>query len=204
MPNIQSNHRVFFTGKTRSGKTTAARIISSKLNRLIVFDPKNQIDNDEWNLEDATDATWQALDDGEEIRMRVVPPVENVDLFWIEQLTKVFEAQNCTLYIDELYMIVPPGTKSPAILSALWTQGGGLNIGVWSCSQRPTLIPLFAISESEHWFMFRLTNLDDRQRMASFMTDAVIAPIKDKHGFWYMSVDDDAPIYRTSILETEE
>lgn len=195
---IKSNDRIFFTGKTGSGKTTAAKFISQKLNRLIVFDPKVRLSD--WNLDDASDKKLREFYNGESARLRLTPPIEEQEKFWLEHLEKIFNAGDCTLYIDETYLIVPPGQRAAPILSAIWTQGREKNIGAWASAQRPTWTPLFMISEAEHYFMFRLNMRDDRRRMAEFMGEQVDQIIKDKHGFFYMQAESDQPIYYKDIL----
>lgn len=172
-----------------------ARYLARKLHRFIVFDPKVKLDIKAWNLVDATPTGLRNFERGDSLRLRLTPPIESPGQFWIENAQRIFESGECVLYIDEVYLIVPPGTRADDHLLALWTQGRGQNIGVWASAQRPSWTPLVMISEAEHWFVFRLTLIEDRQRMREFMGDAVLSIIKDRHGFFYKSIDDDEPHY---------
>ena len=88
--------------------------------------------------------------------------------------------------------------RASRILKNVYTRGREFGIGMWASAQRPSLIPLFAISESNHLFIFRLNMEEDRRRLASFAGDRVMNPIRDPHGFYhYVVTDDQATYYKT-------
>lgn len=202
MPNpargyISYHDRVFIAGKTGSGKTYLAKYISRRIPRLIVLDSKGTLAD--WNLEPWD---WQAklkLRRGEPVRARVVYDVQKESETWIEAMEAAYEAGNCTVYIDEVYSIVEPGSKPPSIMWGLWTRGRELKVGAWASTQRPVSVPLFTISEAEHYFCFRLTLDEDRKRMAGYMGPQVIQPVTDIHGFWYSQAIDERAIYTTQL-----
>jgi len=195
---IKSSDRVLTAGKTGSGKTYLNRYISKNISRLMVLDGKGSLLN--WNTIEWNNKNKKKFLNGEDCRVRVTynPPADPLEI-WEEALNIAYESKYCTVYIDEIYAIVPPYTKPLNILNALWTRGREWNIGVWSSTQRPSFIPLFALSESDHFFVFRLTLEEDRKRMSSFMGYDVLQTIKDKHGFYYMSAEMDYPTYTPKL-----
>jgi hypothetical protein len=192
--NIKSNERVLITGKTGSGKTFLARYITRPVKRLVVLDGKGTLSD--WGLELYNHETKRKLQSGEPVRIRALPNLgDNIRDYWEEILTVAYTSGNVTVYIDELYAVCPPNEKPLDILWTCYTRGRELGIGIWSSTQRPTWIPLFALSEAEHFFMFRLQLEEDRKRMAAFMTPDVTRIITDIHGFYYMFAEDERPEY---------
>lgn len=199
---LKSNERVLITGKTGSGKTYLARYLTRAVRRLVVLDAKGTLKS--WGLEDYTTAARSKIVSGEPVRVRILPPFGGDPLeFWDEALSVVYAAGNCTVYIDELYAVCPPNLRPSNVLWSLYTRGRELGVGIWASTQRPVWVPLFALSEAEHFFMFRLQLDEDRKRMAAFMSPVVIRSIRDEHGFFYSLAGMDEPEYITR-LEAEE
>jgi len=195
---IVANERVFIAGKTGSGKTTLAETLCNPLRRMVVLDSKGSLTK--WRgLEQWDDPDVQArFEDGENVRMHAMSPLD-VDIsptdYWNSVFARCLEVGDVTIYVDELFAVAPPGQYSRNALQACYTRGRELGIGVWASTQRPSWIPLFAMSEAEHYFMFRIMLENDRKRLSAFMGPAVMEPIQDVHGFYYMRTLDDAPEY---------
>jgi hypothetical protein len=180
---VQASDRVFICGKTGSGKTTLARELTRNLSRLVVLDSKGTLSD--WNLADWDRESQQALEQGERVRARVLQPLDlpdqaAIDAFWTDVFRQCFEAGNVTIYVDELFAIVPPGKPAPPIMLACWTRGREFGIGAWASTQRLTLKQY-------------------RQRMSEFMTERVTREIKDPHGFYYMQSSANEPVYISSL-----
>lgn len=192
---IGSDERCYITGMTGSGKSFLSRHILRTLTRLVALDPKGSLGK--WRLEAWNNDTRRALADGKDVRVRVpLNPARDVDQ-WDETLWAAYNAGNCTVYVDELYLIISESGRGSSILRAIWTQGRERGIGAFAISQRPSWIPKYVISEAEHKFMFHLEIEDDRKYMAQFMGKQVIEPIpvEDHHGFWYKHIRSRQPIY---------
>jgi ABC-type dipeptide/oligopeptide/nickel transport system ATPase component len=162
---VKANERVAFVGKTGSGKTFAAMLMLASIPRVIVCDPKGtlagNLDLQEWNKNNV-----RKFENGDDIRLRIPAPIDNN---WEPYFETCYETGNCTVYIDELYGVLNMRRLPPRYLTALYTRGRELNIGVWSATQRPTWVPLFALSEADWLFVFRLQLDADRRRMAEIM-----------------------------------
>lgn len=163
----------------------------------MICDSKATLTN--WNSQEWDKRTFHALKNGEPIRVRAIPPITiDPSAYWEDVFSQIYTVGNVTVYIDELYGVVPPGDQNRA-LWALYTRGREFGIGVWAATQRPVWVPLVALSEAEHYFMFRLALDEDKQRMSAFMGKEVLSTIKDKHGFFYMSAEADNPSYLSRL-----
>lgn len=176
---IKANDRVLFVGKTGSGKTYAAEQLARPIERLIVADPKGMLKG-KWDTVDWDSSTTKLLNKGEPIRVRIPAPL---DKDWEKYFQKVYEAGDCTLYIDEMYGVITNGNAGP-YLTACYTRGRELGIGTWAATQRPRRIPIFARSEAEWIFCFRLKTDADRKVMAEEINAIPDVPAKDEHGFF--------------------
>ena len=170
---------------TGSGKTYLSRFLTRSLSRLVVIDTKGTLKD--WNTEDWNLTTRSKLRNNEPVRIRIVPPweVKNVGEFLDDIILKCYQSQNVTVYIDEIYGVVPERQEASPLLKSLYTRGRELGIGVYTASQRPSWLPLVAITESEHFFSFYLQLLEDRKRMAAFMGEEVLTIAPDQYGFYY-------------------
>ncbi len=189
---IENNHRVFLAGKTGSGKTTLALFLLYNIKRLILIDSKDDLFD--WNTEPFNRETKKALLDNEPCRIRVVDREEA-----LEVLQLAYSVGNVIIYLDEVTALIPPRSEPEQVFTDIWTRGRSRNIGAWSTSQRPKSVPLVFMSESEHYFMFRLNLEDDRKRMKEFMGEQVLTPIPDSHGFYYYNIFSNKVIYRKKL-----
>lgn len=184
MPTIKSNERILIAGQTGTGKTYLSRYLTKMFPRLIVFDTKDELDD--WDTVPFDDEAHEGLLKGESVRARVVPAINIGDeAEWEAVAEFALVCGNLTIFIDEGFAIFPGAQSYSPRSRAIWTRGRSLGIGAIMCTQRPSGIPLFTESETEHQFCFYLQKADDRKRMAEYMGEEVLGTIQDEHGFWY-------------------
>ena len=184
-PGIRSDQRVFFVGKTGSGKTYSARALlsSADIVRLVVVDAKGTFDPGQWRAELCPIAKLSDRMRDDEYRLIIRPTPDEFG-----EVGRVLAAErDYIVYIDEMYYLFQSGAQSKMLADwqALWTRGRELKIGVWCGVQRPSRIPLFAMSEADHYFVFRLSMREDRQRIAEIIGLENLPGVKTRYGFLY-------------------
>lgn len=191
MASVKPSERVAFVGKTGSGKSYAARLLTRGISRLVVIDPKGTLGGDSgWNLTDWNSSQERKLKKGEPCRIRVPAPLDNN---YEPYFKACYDAQNVTVYIDEMYGVVERG-KPGQYLTAMYTRGRELNIGVYAATQRPTWVPLFILSEADWLFVFRLQLDADRARLASIMGAEVAVRRLQGHQVFVYHQEWNAPV----------
>jgi len=176
--------RTLIVGKTGSGKTVAAAWQLSErdydVRPWVIFDYKY-------------DVTIGGIRGAEIISIYSKPPTEpgvyivrprpdeegQVEAF----LWQVWEQGNTGLYIDEGYML--PNNGKSAAFQAILTQGRSKQIPVIILSQRPVWISRFAVSESDYYQVFWLTDELDRKTIGRFIPDGVNQRLEEYHSIWY-------------------
>lgn len=157
-PVIRRSERCAFLGPTGSGKSVLARALLKGQKNVIVVDTKRKED---WSDVGETVGRSDVFRTG---RGRFIYRVERDFLIDPALPEKFFrwalDAGGRVIYVDELLDIIPtPGLK------ILATQGRAAGVGLWTATQRPTGVPLYTISETQHMFIFFLRLERDRERM---------------------------------------
>jgi ABC-type oligopeptide transport system ATPase subunit len=194
MPNLpKRNDRVCFIGPTGSGKTFLARRILSKYDQVIILDGKH--DNETWgswkrnksvNFADSLTKLERHLNAMREPgRGRAVlyqPPREHLRASEVASLDEVFgmayDRGRTLVYVDDLVLVARNSAafaRTPNYQDCV-TCGRAKGVGIWSSIQRPARIPLVAMTESEHQFVFYLRNGDDRDTVDDVLGDDPPAP----------------------------
>jgi len=191
---IYSDERVFITGQTRSGKSYLASLFLAKAKRLIAIDTIGDLAEQFPRMEEYSRNRVAKLKAGKSLRLIITrPALDEEDIpDWFEGIAKqVLEIGDITLYIDEAYNVIPNRMLRKFALM-LFTQGRHYGVGTWISAQRPVKIQAEAATEAQHYFIFRLNNPDDQNRIRKTIGWYEYPP--DEHGFYYWHVGDD-PIY---------
>lgn len=199
---FKATDRVAFVGRTTTGKTYAARLLLLSARRLVVIDPKGRLSDayrlsqgePPWNLAEPSEETDRALAAGEPVRVRYAAPL---DSDYSSIFRRCYEAENVIVYVDEVYGVTRNGTADQW-LTACYTRGAELGIGVWAATQRPKRIPLIVLSESEWTLLFRLKLESDREYMAEMIGPAALETLSG-HEFWLYRESWEHPIRYGSI-----
>jgi hypothetical protein len=191
--NISYNNRLLFIGKTRSGKTYLSNYLlkqflekenkgkPDKPLQVIIIDPKHEL---------------KRFGDGSSLdKPKLVKTYDKhaiVQVFqcftWNDALEKMVDAVlkrgKVVVKLDELGGLAT-ATQVPSGITRLWTQGGGMGVGSWALIQFPKRTPLVIKSQSEVFFMFRITSLDDRKAILDFIPDEkILSKALPKRYFW--------------------
>lgn len=194
---VQPNKRYTFIGKTRSGKSFLTWVL---LRHFFKADPDLQIVFIDPKFERKKFGSGATMD-----APKLVKRYEKntrVQVFqthtWIPDLDdmvdQVMKRSKVIVVLDELGGLATANTV-PVGITRLWTQGGGKGVGAWAMLQFPKRCPRVIKSQSELFFMFRITDKKDRQDMLDFIPDERIveAPLPKKY-FWIYSDDMDYAI----------
>lgn len=204
---IARNERVFVAGKTGSGKSQiAGRYLAAPLYpNVIVLDTKG-------DSVEGPQKMWPAL-----ARVQKIPVFtklkqlgdfragkciyrpsrqEKTAFYFAKFFDWILARGNTVVWVDEVYSVVHKGGEGVDAYEECLTQGRSRGVGVWTCTQRPMHLPNFAISEAEHYFIFRLKMPQDRQKVAGAMEmdERDFANPTGQHGFRYYRDGWDAPI----------
>lgn len=187
------DERLFISGKSGSGKSTLSRKIIASLPRdevVIIFDTK-----DEWVI-----PRYNTLFQRKQIRrlplhvplimlpggIYVYKPSypESQDGNISRILIACLRRKNCTIVIHELTDLARGTTAIPALGKTI-RQGRAKHVRMIIETQRPSAVPLIAITEANKIVTFRLRSLDDRKRLAQWVAPEMLQLPPQKHDFWY-------------------
>jgi hypothetical protein len=175
---------------TGSGKTTLLERIMSLRRWGIVLDTKRELAFPGWPIVDRPRFAFEAIFDRKVehaiLRPRSLDDVEDT-------FATALDLGGVTVGVDEVYMITTqPGSASlttypPSYILAL-TRGRSKKVTVATGTQRPRFLPLFAMTEASHFFIFELGSQDDTRYLAKMagipgLDEETIANLRDH---WYL------------------
>lgn len=182
---IGRNDRVFIVGTTGSGKTSLSKAMLYGKPNVVVLDPKRTFTLPEaWPHSIYTD--MGKLSEHPDTTTAIYrPEIAEMEKGCEEFFEWIFERGNTLAYIDEV-MRVTNAHRIGRGYATILQLGRERGISCWSATQRPANIPLVIMTESEHYFVFRLRNEDDRKRLYSYTGAYEFIRIpRDEHGFYY-------------------
>lgn len=189
---IASDERVVIIGKTGSGKTFLAKHLLKTCQKLLVLDSKGTLND--WNCQNYDPSAM----DAEGFRLRLLGPFDGNDMDAIDHAYRVGDV---TIYIDEAYSIFYDQRKRAEIEPILrcLTRGRERGVGVWVSTQRPVNMSKYVLTEAEHFFVFRLTDSNDRKLVANSIHENLEDKVTSQHGFFYYHISMDDPTYFTEL-----
>src|SRR5690606_17109539 len=164
---IPPNEHVFIGGQTGSGKTFLARKYLAGYRYVVALDTNGNLDLPEIPRDQITIVTRLLnLPNARTPKIIYRPVREELNEAYDNEFFRgVYRRQNTIVWVDEAMSVSPNPLRIPEYYKACLTRGRELGIGVWSLSQRPAKIALEILSESTHFFIFRLNLQEDRKRL---------------------------------------
>lgn len=192
---ISNSDRVAFIGSTGSGKTQLAKHFLSRLNRVVVIDPKHMFKLDGFKKSNWNPPRWRS-----EFKL-IIRPRASDDEELFDYIRALYKIRNLTIYVDEMATLSDMFPLSTAALADIARIGREPRVALWSAMQRPRGTPRIFLSESENFFVFNLRAREDREYIKGYAGDEVIDRIP-KFSFWYVKPDDENPDLLTLDLES--
>jgi hypothetical protein len=215
LPIIRLNDRIAIFGRTGTGKS----ILAHSLFRSIPI-PQSEKQAEErpfWRL--CIDVTDSIFDDaltffdssqipwGQSFSLRFVPDVSDLVRSIDDLYTQVMLHGDCWVWLDEANEISTSHSTVPGLRRVL-LQGRKFQIGHCAVTPRPVDISRSIITQSEHLFVFPLTDPKDRARVAENVNllpddfDMRMSSLENYGYLWY-SVRDDSLFEMPPLPEQE-
>lgn len=158
------NSRAVFVGKTGTGKTTLAERICANFENVVVLDSKAELT---WSGYEICD-NLQAVSRAKNTRVIWQPnPHEQNEETYDAFFKFIYDRKNTVVYIDEVYAICKNSQTMPFWYRAVLTRGRSRGIGTFNSTQAPVYVPHWILSQSEHYFVFKMKLGTDREKVES-------------------------------------
>lgn len=192
---IRAGHKFFIGGQNGCGKSTLATEFASRLDRVLVYDPKIDPAAEIPNAAIVTtaDAAVRALPGRVLYRPQGVESDEAADRFdriCGKILDDARAGRGATAIVVHELMFLATSYRAGPRFRELIVGGRSLGITCILVSQRPVGVPVWARSEAQHMACFTLLDPDDRREMAALMGPAIApAPLPLDFSWWYRGPD---------------
>lgn len=188
---IKPSEHVLICGATGSGKTVLAKAYTANnFKNVCVLDTKGTFDfkpfltDKQYILYDSIDKVYNETN----INKIIYRPniYENNKDYYERFFEFCYKRTNTICLVDEA-MSVCDAHSIPFWYKAILTRGRELNVSCWSCTQRPIAVSNFILTESIHWFIFRLNNYDDRIKLFKSSGEEKFKNSLHGHYFYYFN-----------------
>lgn len=195
---IKDSEHVFICGGTGSGKSVLADVYSAGMRETVI---KVDIKNDTFARRRKGEPVWRGLVEDEDFevceslqavmdsrfkKIIYVPPHNEQEPEIYDQLCKyVYDQCDTRLWIDETMLFCQGANSYPYWLRAIAVSGRSRSSTLMCCTQRPVGIPAILIANSQHFFVFRMNNEQDRKKMSDVTGCTKLLEPPLKYAFWY-------------------
>ena len=192
LPLIERGKRAIISGRTGSGKTTAAVwLLSRSPGRWIVLDTKR--DELLGSIGEVVPMRSRYANDERYLIVRpdTFDPEEIDD--WIYSLSE--RSRDIGLFIDELYYLHVNGRAGDGLVGWL-TRGRSKGQSFIGCTQRPAWVSRFCFSEADYLAEFSLNLPEDRKRLYEFTgRESSFRKLRAHYWRWYDVQHDKQYVY---------
>lgn len=196
---IRLGERIYFVGHTGSGKTTLAQAMLERLIPrripIVVIDPKGEFQpsiGQGWEIRDDLPWNWERITASrrrpKHLRIIIRPEFladHRKDARLNTIYARIYDRKGTLVYLDEIQRLTREHLSAPE-LARLVQMGRSRRVSVWGSTLRPSGIPRYFTSESDHVFTFRLRDELDRRRIAQIIGPRGLEhPGPGPHDFFY-------------------
>ena len=201
---IKSSEHVFICGGTGSGKSVLADVYSAGMPETVI---KIDIKDDTYARRLNGEPLWRGLVENEDFevvstldgvknstfkKIIYVPPFNEQEPEFYDELARYcYEQGDTRLWIDEFMLFCEGAVRYPQWFKAIAVSGRSRRSTFMVCTQRPVSIPAIAIANSQHFFVFRMNNDQDRKKMADVTGCDKFNEPPPKYAFWYYREGDE-------------
>lgn len=188
----QAGERALITGQTGSGKTGFAVWLLTRLEQspVVIYDTKEEpkfsaLKNSV--IVESVGEVQEQIDKAEVDYIIFRPPVHyTADPAKLDALLIVHyhNWRNVACYIDEVYQFHNQGKAGNGLVGLL-TRGRSRGITVIMSSQRPAWLSLFAITEAQRFYLFRMQYKPDRKKIAEVIPNFADLKAPPDFGFYF-------------------
>lgn len=183
---LKPGERGLIVGKTGSGKTFGATFLLRYLPRpILILDTKGDTNLPLSFPPADTDQQHDLWSGRYDAPVTLVTPTAEqvVDVAQLDDWLAQAPAP-ATVYIDELYQVHNGAGRAGPGLVGLLTRGRSRGISVLMSTQRPAWVSRFCLTETENFYVYRLSDPTDRDRLAR-LTAPQINRIPRRFHFWF-------------------
>lgn len=206
---ILPSEHIFVCGGTGSGKSFLADVYTAGMTETVI---KIDIKDDTYSRRMKGEPIWGPLEEGKDFevvtslegvknsefkKIIYVPPFQEQEPEYYDALAEyVYKEGNTRLWIDEFMLFCDSAQRYPQWFKAIAVSGRSRNATFLVCTQRPVSIPVIAIANSQHFFVFRMNNDLDRKKMADVTGCPKFHEPPKRYAFWYYREGDEIETVR--------
>jgi hypothetical protein len=197
---IKPSEHTFICGMNGTGKTVLAMVYLAGYQNVIVLDTKQTFNWQPFCIEGEdyilVRSYYDLINVTKYDKIVYRPNINENNIEYYEKFFEFcFKRRNTIIMIDEA-MYVCNAHKMPFWYKACLTNGREIDVACWNLSQRPSEISSFLLTESTHWFVFRLNSIDDRIKLKKCSGDDVFLDRVQGHYFIYKNMKEEGTIKR--------
>ena len=191
---IDRSEHVFIAGSTGTGKTVLAKAYLSKYQNVMILDTKGTfyfepfLTSDDYVIVDDIQRLESMSKNFDKIVYR--PKLNQLTEYYYDEFFKwCYLRGNTIVCVDEAMQVSISPQKIPYYYKGILTRGRELKTSVWSLTQRPSGLSQLILTESTHYFIFRLNHILDRDKISKISGQGDFKNIVSGHKFRYWRAD---------------